>query len=40
MKKGMRRILHIENDEEWSRVPEGECYDYGHLTFRADGYIH
>ena len=26
-----------EYDEEWSRVPEGECYDYGHLTFRADG---
>ena len=26
-----------EHDEEWSRVPEGECYDYGHLTFRADG---
>ena len=25
-----------EYDEEWSRVPEGECYDYGHLTFRAD----
>lgn len=26
-----------EHDEEWSRVLEGECYDYGHLTFRADG---
>ena len=26
-----------EYDEEWSRVPEGEWYDYGHLTFRADG---